>query len=265
MAGNRPLRPGEQPTYGAPARPGSGQNRGNSGGGTRKKKKRGDSGLSEDDGGGSDGLSNEPTTAFAVQDPAAYLRGQMEQAGYAPNAATDYGRFLNDAIVNPFVSGWDEWKANNGATSDQDFFNFVGNRGMGLNPGQGAAPATNAFGGGSGVQINQEGAIAPPPMSFDDYVRQQTGQGVNQLNPNRRQRLREQFQASGGGAPGVQINQQGNIPPTPAAFTPAAPSPQNLLDFNAWLTNEVDKYTPMQQGRYDAGKRPGSIRYNLFS
>lgn len=182
------------------------------------------------------------TTAYAVQDPAAWMRSNMAAAGLSGvNDATNYGRFLNDAIVQPFVAGWDEWKASH-PTSTQDFWDYARGSGMGL---------PDAVTGGPPPA---PGAEAPQPMGFNAFVQQETGKGKQQLGRHGRRRLHNAYDA-------YVTDFQAPKQPTP----PSAVAPAGFKDFNTWLQDRIDSYTPQQQGRFDAGKRPGSIRVNLFA
>lgn len=256
MAKNRPLRPGEEPSYGQPAQ----------GGNTRKKRRNRNQGGGNPGGGGGgggggkggadDGLTPGTTTQFAVQDPAAWMRNAMGQANFAPNDATAYGRFLNEAIVTPFVSGWNEWVATHPTDVENDFWDYAQSTGMGLppgytggvgppaqNPAGGPPPLMRPIGGAPGGNAFASGnAPAPALMDF------------------------QQFQQMGGGANPQPLQKRlGASPPTrpPLAIGPAPAMDWN--QFNAYMQNEIDKYTPQQQGRYDPGKRAGSIRWNTFS
>ena len=168
----------------------------------------------------------------------------MVAAGMPVNDATAYGRFQQDAIVSPFVSGWQEWKASHPTTSDQDFWNYARGTGMGLpEPVTGGPPA--------------DGTAGTDPMAFNAFVKQETGKGKNQLNKGRKERLRTRYDD-------YLANQQTVTNPNPQVV-PGTLSPEQWTAFNAWAQNERDKYTLQQQGRFDAGKQPGSIRLNLFS
>jgi hypothetical protein len=35
--------------------------------------------------------------------------------------------------------------------------------------------------------------------------------------------------------------------------------------FQAWIRSQMDRYSPQQQGLFDQGKQPGSVRYNYFT
>ena len=198
-------------------------------------------------GGVSPGVTPGTTTAFAIQDPAAWARSNMVAAGYgAVNAATPYGEFLQTAVVQPFVSGWQEWKASHPTTSDQDFWNYARGTGQGL---------PDAVTGGPPAAPG--GAPAPEVMGFNAFTNQQTGKGPGQFNKGRRNRLRTQYDAY--------VAAQQPAPTGPPQADPATLAPQDWAAYRAYMQNEIDKYTPQQQGRYDQGKRPGSIRTNLFS
>lgn len=186
------------------------------------------------------------TTAFAIQDPGAWARANMAAAGFgAVNAATPYGEFLGQAVVQPFVSGWQEWKASHPTTSDQDFWNYAKGTGQGL---------PDAVTGGPPADPN---APAPEVMGFNAFVKQETGKGKKNLNQHRRNRMRGQYDT-------YVTEQQPAATGTPQVV-PGTLAPQEWANYRASLQNTIDAYTPFQQGRYDQGKRPGSIRTNLFS
>lgn len=192
----------------------------------------------------SPGTTPGTTTAFAIQDPGAWARSNMVAAGMsAVNSATPYGEFLNSAVVQPFVSGWQEWKASHPTTSDQDFWNYARGTGQGL---------PDAVTGGPPAA---PGAAAPEVMGFNAFTQQETGKGPKQFNKHRRNRLRGQYDTY----------VAGQQPTGTPQAVPSTLAPADWAAYQAYMQNEIDKYTPQQQGRYDQGKRPGSIRTNLFS
>ncbi len=206
----------------------------------------GGTGAAGGGGGTSPGVTPGTTTAFAIQDPGAWARANMGAAGLgAVNDATPYGEFLNSAVVQPFVSGWQEWKASHPTTSDQDFWNYAKGTGQGL---------PDAVTGGPPADPN---AAAPEVMGFNAFTRQETGKGPKQFNKGRRNRLHNRYDTYVAG-------QQPATTGTPQAV-PSTLAPQDWAAYRASLQNTIDSYTPFQQGRADQGKRPGSIRVNNFS
>ncbi len=234
-------RPGEDPVF----KPPKTQNRGNNRGGSKPKRKPSGPGAGPGGGGGGVSPPTTPgtTTAFAVQDPAAWMRANMVAAGMPVNDATAYGRFQQDAIVSPFVAGWQEWKATNPAANDQDFWDYAQGTGMGL-------PETITGGPPA------EPGAATSPMAFNAFVRDQTGKGKGQLGKNRRQRLKTAY--------GTYVDEFA-APAANPQTQPGTLSPQQWQQFQAYAQNTRDKYTLQQQGRFDQGKQPGSIRINLFN
>lgn len=201
------------------------------------------------------------TTAFAIQDPAAWLRAAMMQAGYLPSGTRNVDRFVNEAVVTPFVAGWNEWKAAHPTTSDQDFWNYVASRNMGLpqdyaggepaSTGDSDVQTENAFGGASTATSGQP-SPAETPLNFQQWLKQEKGINRKQrkgLNKGRRKRLRTQYADFVGGTDDT---------------TPTL-GEMDFSRFQTWLQGQMDRYTPQQQGVYDAGKRPSSTRYNYFT
>lgn len=232
-------RPGEDPVVAPPARERDRQrNRGNT------RNRGGGSGLSQSAGNGvSPPTTPGTTTAFAIQDPAAWARSNIAAAGFgAVNDPTEYGAFLQSAVVQPFVAGWQQWQATHPSVTDQNFWDYAKGTNSGLpdavTGGPPAAPGST-----------------PEVMSFNAFSQQQTGKNKNQLGKHRRNRIHSAYDEY----------VAGQQPTGTPQAVPSTLSPEQWAAYRATLQNTIDAFTPQQQGRFDSAKRPGSIRTNLFS
>lgn len=180
MAGNRPLRPGEQPPLaGSPG----------GGGGQQKKKRRPNAGGGGGDGkqvlpgiplvgGGGGGGATQKGFDFSgiAADPGAWLRGQMTQAGFDVNAVGPYATFLNSAVIDPFVAGWDTYQTTN-TGRNVTIGDYIASQGWGTpQPTNGHLAGLDAPGrpytrpSGRPSRRGDGGPTAPNMAGFWDYV-----------------------------------------------------------------------------------------------
>jgi hypothetical protein len=85
----------------------------NNGGGGNKPKKKQKPGQADD------AAAATTPPPLDPDDPQAWIRGQLANLGYAPEG--DLGSFLDTRVINPFVSGYDSWKALNTTGTFQDY------------------------------------------------------------------------------------------------------------------------------------------------
>lgn len=165
--------------------------------------------------------------------PDAWMKGQLTAAGYTPDGGRPFDQFVQNTIVDPFVSGWDTYQTNP-ANTNKTIADYVATQGYGLAPTPVATTNTTA------------GTDLP---TFQEFVQTQTGKSPGKLNKGRKNRLREQF-AQQPGQPGA----------TTTVNNPTA----NLAAFNAFVQGKLDQYSLQQKGIYDAGKDKGGVRWNVF-
>lgn len=88
--------------------------------------------------------------------PDAWMRGQLSAAGYTPDGGRPFDTFVQNTIVDPFVSGWDTYQTNP-ANTNKTILDYANTQGYG-------GPALTA------ANANLD------PVAFNQYIQNRLNQ-----------------------------------------------------------------------------------------